>query len=683
LSIQQSMLTGESLPADKDVRPHGDQEATGPDAPNLVFLGTSVVSGAGTALALATGPNTIFGDIATRLGSRTPETEFERGLRRFSLLILRTTVVLVLFILMMGIAFKHDAFESLLFAVALGVGLTPEFLPMISSVALTQGALRMSRDHVIVKHLPAIQDFGSIDILCSDKTGTLTSGVMRFDRAVDPGGLASPRALTLASINSALETGIRSPLDAAILEHAPADLTGLEKVDEIPFDFERRRLSVVVETPDGNGRRLLITKGASESIIERSTAFEVDGRVHPLDAAARRASAAVHQAMSENGLRVLAVAYRWLEPRPAYSRDDEIELTLAGFVSFADPVLPDVADMLADLRRDGVAVKILTGDNELVAHHVCRQIAFDEHRIVTGDEIARIDDAALGHLAEQASVFTRVSPAQKNRIIVALKQRGHVVGFMGDGINDAPSLHAADVGISVMTAVDVAREAADVILRQPGLRVLHRGILEGRRASGNMMKYLLMGTSSNFGNMFSMAAASVFLPFLPMLPTQILLNNFLYDLAQITIPSDNVDEQYLRRPQRWDMRVIRDFMVFIGPISSIFDFVTFYVLIRVFHATETLFHTGWFVESLATQTLVLFVIRTMGSPFRSRPSRALTISTLAIVGIGVLLPATPIGTLLGFTSLPLGYVAFLVPAVVTYLLLVDVAKRQLARRLQL
>ena len=684
LSVQQSMLTGESLPADKSACAAGHDDTIGPDAPHLVFLGTSVVSGTGTALAVATGPKTMFGDIAVRLGSRVTETEFERGLRRFSLLILRTTVVLVLFILLMGIAFKHDAFESLLFAVALGVGLTPEFLPMISSVTLTQGALRMARDQVIVKHLAAIQDFGSIDILCSDKTGTLTTGVMQFDRSVDPTGAASPRPLTLASINSAFETGIRSPLDAAILQHAPADsAAGYQKIDEIPFDFERRRLSVVVEAPGGGGRRLLITKGASEPIIERSTAFETATQITPLDAVTRQACAAVDERMGEDGLRVLAVAYRWLETRATYSRDDEADLVLAGFISFADPILPDVADVLAELKRDGVAVKILTGDNDRVARHVCRRIALDEQQIVTGEDIARIDDAALGHLAEQASVFTRVSPAQKNRIILALKRRGHVVGFMGDGINDAPSLHAADVGISVMTAADVAREAADIILRQPSLRVLHRGILEGRRASGNMMKYLLMGTSSNFGNMFSMAAASVFLPFLPMLPTQILLNNFLYDLAQVTIPSDNVDESYLRRPQRWDMRVIRDFMLFIGPISSIFDFLTFYVLLHYFHASERLFHTGWFVESLATQTLVLFVIRTMGNPFRSRPSRSLMVTTLLIVGIGVALPATPMATLLGFTRLPVSYFAFLIPATLTYLVLVDVAKRQLARRLGL
>ena len=683
LSVQQSMLTGESLPADKTTAAP-NEASTGPDAPHLVFLGTSVVSGTGTAVATATGPKTMFGDIAVRLGSRAPDTEFENGLRRFSSLILRTTVVLVLFILLVGIAFKHNAFESLLFAVALGVGLTPEFLPMISSVTLTQGALRMAKDQVIVKHLPAIQDFGSIDVLCSDKTGTLTSGVMQFDRAVDPTGAPSPRPLTLASLNAHFETGIRSPLDAAILGQPVADVTGYRKLDEIPFDFERRRLSVVVEAPGTtDGRRLLITKGASEPIIERSIAFETAGQVHPFDAPARAACAAVHEAMSEDGLRVLAVAYRWLEPRAAYSRGDEADLVLAGFVSFADPVLPDAADVLAELKRDGVMVKILTGDNERVARHVCRAIALDGQQIVTGDDIARIDDAALGHLAEQASVFARVSPAQKNRIILALKRRGHVVGYMGDGINDAPSLHSADVGISVMTAADVAREAADVILRQPGLRVLHRGILEGRRASGNLMKYLLMGTSSNFGNMFSMAAASAFLPFLPMLPTQILLNNFLYDLAQVSIPSDNVDDAYLRRPQRWDMRVVRDFMLFIGPISSIFDFLTFYVLLHYFYAQASLFHTGWFVESLATQTLVLFVIRTMGNPFRSRPSRALTVTTLAIVAVGAALPLTPLGTLLGFTRLPLSYVAFLIPATVAYLAIVDVAKRQLVSRLGL
>jgi Mg2+-importing ATPase len=378
---------------------------------------------------------------------------------------------------------------------------------------------------------------------------------------------------------------------------------------------------------------------------------------------------------------VLAVAYRWLDVKPAYDRADEAELILAGYASFADHVLPDAAEMLADLKRDGVTVKILTGDNERVARHVCAAVALDDKQIVTGDGIAHLDDSALGHVAEQASVFARVSPAQKDRIIAALKRRGHVVGYMGDGINDAPSLHTADVGISVMTAADVARDAADVILGEASLRVLHRGILEGRRASGNMMKYLLMGTSSSFGNMFSMAAASIFLPFLPMLPTQILLNSFLYDVAQLTIPGDNVDEDYLRRPQRLDMRVIRDFMLFIGPISSLFDFLTFYVLLRFFHAAQAEFHTGWFIESLATQTLVLFVIRTMGNPLTSRPSKALTATTLTVVATGLLLPATPLAQWLGFTGLPLSYFLFLIPTTLVYLALVEAAKRVLVRHL--
>jgi Mg2+-importing ATPase len=680
LSVQQSMLTGESLPADKQASASGAPvNATDPNAPGLVFLGTAVISGTGIAVALNTGRQTIFGGIAARLGDREPESEFERGLRHFSALILRTTVVLVLFILVVGIALKHDAFETLLFAVALGVGLTPEFLPMIVSVTLTQGAVRMARDQVIVKHLPAIQNLGSIDVLCSDKTGTLTSGVMQADAIVDPYGVASPRPFDLAAVNSALQTGIRSPLDAAIAAHGPSGVEAFRKIDEVPFDFERRRLSVVVEPRDEAGKRLLITKGAPESVLPLATALEAGGAVTRMDEALRQKCADVHSRLSAEGRRVLAVAYRWLPARDAYSRDDEQDLVLAGFVSFADPVLPDVADVLSELRRDGVTVKILTGDHDLVARHVCRSIGIDEARIVTGDDIERLDDAALGHVVEQANVFTRVAPAQKNRIILALKHRGHVVGYLGDGINDAPSLRAADVGISVMSATDVARDTADVILGRPSLAVLHRGILEGRRASGNMMKYLLMGTSSNFGNMFSMAAASVFLPFLPMLPTQILLNNFMYDVAQITIPSDNVDRAYLNRPQRWDLHIIRQFMLVIGPISSLFDFLTFFVLLRVFAAGEREFHTGWFVESLATQTLVLFVIRTMGSPLASRPSGALTATTLAIVALGLGLPATPLGVRLGFTLLPLSYLAFVGGITVTYLVLVEVVKRAIVR----
>jgi Mg2+-importing ATPase len=378
-----------------------------------------------------------------------------------------------------------------------------------------------------------------------------------------------------------------------------------------------------------------------------------------------------------DGFRVLAVAYRALRNHREFSLDDESSLILAGFLAFSDPPTPDAAESLAALKRDGVQVKILTGDHDLVARHICGQVGLENPEIVLGDELDQMSDPALGHMAEQATVFARVSPMQKLRIISALRRRGHVVGYMGDGINDAPSLHAADVGISVPSAVDVARDAADIILLQPGLSILHRGILEGRRASGNVLKYLLMGTSSNFGNMFSMAAASVFLPFLPMLSTQILLNNFMYDAAQITIPTDNVDEAYLRSPRPWDMRLIRNFMIFIGPISSIYDFLTFYVMLHYFHAGEALFHTGWFVESLATQTLVLFVIRTMGNPLRCRPSGALAFTTVAIVAIGMLLPFSPLAAVLGFTPLPAPFFAFLAAATLTYLLLVEIAKRRL------
>jgi Mg2+-importing ATPase len=576
--------------------------------------------------------------------------------------------------MVVNLALHRPAFESLLFAVALAVGLTPEFLPMITAVTLSRGAVRMARVKVIVKRLPAIQNFGSIDVLCSDKTGTLTAGEMTLDRALDAAGAACERPFELAYLNSSFETGIKSPLDAAILARGGVDPGGYLKRDEIPFDFERRRLSVVLEREH---ERWLICKGAPESILAEATAYESCGATLPLDEAVRARCHALFEALSADGLRVLAVAVRRLPARDAYRADDERELTLAGFLTFRDPPLADARDAVEALGRDGVRIKILTGDNELVARHVCAEVGLDVREIVLGSDLDRLSDAALGHVAEQTTVFARVSPAQKNRILIALKQRDHVVGYLGDGINDAPSLHAADVGIAAAHAVEVAREAADIVLVEPGLRVLHKGIIEGRRAFGNVMKYLLMGTSSNFGNMFSMAGASLFLPFLPMLPTQILLNNFLYDLAQVTIPTDRVDESYVRKPQRWDVRVIRNFMLGIGPLSSIYDFLTFFALLWVFRASEPQFHTGWFVESLATQTLVLFVIRTTGNPLRSRPSLPLALTTIAIVIVGAALPFSPLAHLLGFTPLPASFFAFLAGVTVTYLLLVEAVKRRL------
>ena len=664
LHLQQAALTGESMPAEK--------------APGeTVYLGTSVVSGTALAEVTATGRATAFGDIAARLSDRPPETEFERGTRQFALLITRTVLFLVLFVVLASLALHRPPFESLLFAVALAVGLTPEFLPMITTVTLAQGALRMARRKVIVKHLAAIEDFGSMDVLCSDKTGTLTGGEMTLETSLDPLGTPSPRPLARAWLNSVHETGIASPLDAAILRHGAPDAAEGRKLDEIPFDFERRRLSVVVEDgSDGDAPRL-VTKGAPEPILALCEAWELASERRPLDADARAQCEATWRRLSEHGARVLAVAERVVPRQTRYTVTDERELTLVGFIAFSDPPAKGVAEALAALRRDGVRVKILTGDGELVARHVCGQVGLDAGRIVLGEELERTGDVALAAVAERVDVFARVSPTQKTRLILALKSRGHVVGFLGDGINDAPSLHTADVGISVANAVDVAKDAADIILMERNLDVLHAGILEGRRAFANIMKYLLMGTSSNFGNMFSMAAAVLFLPFLPMLPTQILLNNFLYDISQVTIPTDAVDPEFLAGPQRWDIGVIRRFMLWIGPISSLYDFATFGALLWVFRADEPLFHTGWFVESLATQTLVLFVIRTARSPLRSRPSAPLAVTTVLVVAAGVALPWTPVAGPLGLTPLPGGFFVFLGGATVTYLAFVEAAKRRL------
>jgi P-type Mg2+ transporter len=670
LHVQESMLTGESMPVDKQAQAGDATDAT------MVFLGTSVVSGSATATVLATGAKTAFGDIATRLGTRAPETEFDRGIKQFGSLIMKAVFGLVLFILVVRIGTHRSAFESLLFAIALAVGLTPEFLPMITSVTLARGAVAMSRHKVIVKHLSAIQNLGSIDILCSDKTGTLTRGILAFDSSCDALGGASDRPLFFARLNSKFETGIRSPLDTAILEREEtSEAGGYVKIDEIPFDFERRRLSIVAECA---GQRCLVTKGAPEGLLTCVTRYaSAAGAPLPLTDEARAACRATYESLSARGFRVLAVATRTVAVCPGYSAADESELVLIGFVAFADPPLADAKAALSSLKADGVDVKILTGDNELVTRHVCAEVGLDVTKMILGSEVEAMNDLALAHVAERTTVFARMSPAQKNRVILALKQRSHVVGYLGDGINDAPSLHAADVGISVASAVDIARDAADILLLERSLQVLHRGILEGRRAFGNVTKYLLMGTSSNFGNMFSMAGASIFLPFLPMLPTQVLLNNLLYDLAQVTIPTDNVDPEVVKKPQRWDIRTIRNFTLVIGPISSLYDFLTFFVLLHWFHAGEVLFHTGWFVESLATQTLVIFVIRTPRNPLTSRPSLPLVLTTAAIVLVGVGLPYSPLARLLGFQPLPAGYFLFLLGSTVTYLLVVELAKRYL------
>ena len=676
LHVQQAALTGESVPAEKEPADRPDGASLGADAPHLVFLGTSVVAGTATALVFATGRATAFGDVAETIAERPPPTELERGIDAFARLIMRTVVFLVLFVLLAGVVSGRAPLQSLLFGLALAVGLTPEFMPMIMTVTLARGAVRMASRGVIVKHLPAIEDFGSMTVLLSDKTGTLTTGEMAVVSALDAFGREVERPFLLAYLNSALETGLRSPLDAAILQHRTIDMASYRKLDEIPFDFERRRSCIAVAHADG---RQLVVKGAPESVIPECTAYERNGATEIFDASTREACTRAHEALAERGLRVLAVAWRALPERERYASADETELVLAGFVAFADPIVPGVAQSLRALALDGIDVKILTGDNERVARNVCAQVGIDGDRLAMGEDIDALGEAALGILAERTCVFARVSPAQKHRIVLALKARNQVVGFLGDGINDAPSLHAADVGISVVNAVDVARDAADIILGERNLDLLHAGVVEGRKAFANVMKYLLMGTSSNFGNMFSMAAGAVFLPFLPMLPTQILLNNFLYDLAQTTIPTDNVDPEQIRRPRRWNIATIRNFMLVVGPISSAYDFLTFFVLIRWLHASEALFHTGWFVESLATQTMVLFVIRTAGNPLRSRPSLPLAATVLAVVVAGLAIPALPFAADFGFVALPPVFYAFLAGATGTYLLVVQFAKRRFMR----
>ncbi|MFL6414312.1 MAG: magnesium-translocating P-type ATPase [Bryobacteraceae bacterium] len=676
LFVQQSSLTGESLPVEKIVD-STKGSSDDPNASHMVFLGTAVVSGTGTAIVSATGSGTVFGAIASRLAERHPETEFETSLRRFGLLIMRVVFFLVVFLITVSIALHRDPFESLLFAIALAVGLTPEFLPMITSVTLAREAVEMAKSKVIIKRLPAIQNLGSIDVLCSDKTGTLTIGVMKLSRSIDCFGRDSDHVLFLARVNSEFEMGIHNPLKEAILATPCDENAAYTKCGEIPFDFERRLISIVVE--DERGQRMMITKGAPESVLERCTSFWTEAGHQPFSAEARLASRAIFTSLSSEGFRTLAVAFNDVGRREDYSRHDEANLVLAGYVAFEDPVRWDVSQTVSALKEDGVQLKILTGDNELVTKHICNQVGLDTSDVVLGEDLAKMTDSALDHVVEQTSVFARVSPAQKNRIILALRRRSHVVGYLGDGVNDAPSLHTADVGISVDTATDVAREAADIILVEPGLDVLHAGIVQGRRASGNVLKYLLMSTSSNFGNMLSMAGASLFLPFLPMLPTQILLNNFLYDLSQVTIPTDTVDPIYLQSPQRWNMSLIQKFMVVIGPVSSVFDFITFFVLLHYFRASERQFHTGWFVESLATQTLVLLIIRTSGSAIKSRPSWPLLFSILAVVFIALLIPITPVAAALGFTPLPLRFFGFLLACTAAYLGSVEFAKRRIFR----
>ena len=545
---------------------------------------------------------------------------------------------------------------------------------MIVSVTLARGAIRMAKAQVIVKRLGAIHDLGSMDVLCTDKTGTLTEAKIRLARQVALSGADSERVLDLAWLNSHFQAGLRNPLDTAIVESGPPRGAGWAKIDEVPFDFQRRRVSVLVEH---EGRRLLITKGAPEDVIKLASRYEEPGKPEllPLDDAARTRAAKVFEGLSADGFRALGVAWRELEPdRTGATVADERDLVFAGFVVFFDPPKASAGAAIAALGAKGVGVKILSGDNERVTQHVCAELGIPITGLLTGTEIEALSDEALAARLEETNLFCRVTPAQKNRIILGLRHRGHVVGFLGDGINDAPSLHTADVGISVDSAVDVAKDAADIILLRQDLGVLERGVTEGRRAFGNIMKFIMMAMSSNFGNMFSMAGATLILPFLPMLPVQILLNNLLYAVSEMPIPLDEVDSEITEKPEHWDMRFIRNFMLVLGPVSSVFDFLTFGLLLLVFHANEALFQTGWFIESLATQVLVIFVLRTRRNPLRSRPHPLLATTSVAVVVLAVVLPFTPLGAWFGFAPPSAAFLLAIAGLTVSYLLLAQGAK---------
>jgi len=701
LFVSQGSLTGESIPIEK----HASQAGAAPTSPlefaAIAFLGTSVESGSATAVVVATGNHTYLGSMAASLQVEPPATAFDRDISRFTWLLLKFMLVMVPIVFVINGLTKGSWRDAFFFALAVAVGLTPEMLPMIVAVCLAKGAVAMGKKQVIVKRLDAIQNLGAMDVLCTDKTGTLTQDRVVLERYCDLALRDSEAVLALAYTNSHFQTGLKNALDRAVLAHeathAHARVPDLVRIDEIPFDFQRRIMSVVVRTPAG--KDMIISKGAPEAIFSRCVSFELDGARRPLDAARVEDMKREYDRLSADGFRVLALATKEAEPRVggpggavAYGAADERDLVLQGYVAFLDPPKPSCSAAIAALRSHGVLVKVITGDNEVVARKVCRDVGLTVDAVLLGADVERMTDEQLAGAAEATALFARVSPAHKQRIIKALQARKHVVGFMGDGINDAPALHAADVGISVDTAVDIAKAAADMILLEQSLLVLDEGVLEGRKVFANISKYIRMGASSNFGNMFSVLGASILVPFLPMLPIQILANNLLYDLGQASIPTDNVDPELIQNPRPWDIKALTRFILFIGPCSSIFDYTTYFVMLYGFGCWDvstaavaahsaSVFQTGWFVESLVTQGIIIHVIRTNKIPFlQSRASRSVMAVGLLVIGVGVGLPFTPVGRYLGLTALPPTYHALLILTAACYLVLTQSVKSWLLRR---
>ena len=678
LFINQSSLTGESVPVEK-LTVNTQPKAKDPlGMENLCFLGSNVASGTGSGVVVQTGKDTYFGSLARSIVGQRELTSFDKGITQFTWLMIGFMAIMVPLVFLINGISKHNWLEAFLFAMAVAVGLTPEMLPMIVTVNLSNGALAMSKKKVIVKRLNSIQNFGAMDVLCTDKTGTITEGRIVLVRHIDVQGNESDRVLEMAYLNSYFQTGLNNLMDVAILDfrNLETDLKVAElynKIDEIPFDFNRKRMSVILEDKADNHN--LICKGAVEAVLPCCTRVEIDGEILDRTPEHDEHRAKRVEELNAQGFRVVALAYRVIPHAPdvpTYSVRDENDMILLGFLAFLDPPKKTAGEALSKLGELHVNTKILTGDNEIVSKYICSHVGLGIENILLGPDIEDMDDKDLEESVEKITIFARLSPAHKERIIHALQKKGHVVGFMGDGINDAPALRAADVGISVNSAVDIAKESSDIILLETNLMVLRDGVLEGRRVFGNITKYIKMAASSSFGNMFSLIGASAFLPFVPMLPIQVLTNNLLYDFSQVAIPTDNVDKEWLTKPRKWAIGEIRRFLIYIGPISSVFDYATYFLMLFVFKAwaDPALFHTGWFVESLFTQTMIIHVIRTHKIPFlQSRSSLALLISSLAVVGVGFYLPYSPLAPALGFVPLPAMYWVYLTIMMLCYILI--------------
>ncbi|MDD4874548.1 MAG: magnesium-translocating P-type ATPase [Dehalococcoidales bacterium] len=681
LFINQSSLTGESFPVEKISEVVASAKRSPTELINIAFMGSSVVSGTGLGVVIKTGLFTQFGEISRKLATITVASSFDKGIHKFTWLMIRFMVVLVLLIFGINAFNKGNIIEAFLFALSVAVGLTPEMLPMLVAINLSKGAIAMSKKDVIIKRLNAIQNFGAMDVLCTDKTGTLTLDKIMLEKHCDVVRKEDDDVLRFAFINSFYQTGLKNILDRAILKHEKLVVKQYKKIDEVPFDFSRKLMSVVIEN---DNQHRIIVKGAPEEVYKRCSSFELDGDVLEMDAGNLLLLELKNEYnnLSAEGFRVLAIAYKdFDQPKDKYTKDDEQGLILKGYIAFLDPPKPSAKKTIETLKSLGIDFKVLTGDNDLVTKKICDEVGLDVQGFATGEEVEKASDTELRELVKMTTVFARLSPLQKERVIHALHDNNHIVGYLGDGINDAPALKSADVGISVNNAVDIAKETADIILLKKNLLVLVDGVIEGRKTFGNILKYIKMGASSNFGNMFSMMGASLFLPFLPMLPIQILLNNLLYDISQIAIPSDEVDKEYLIKSRPWNIGYIKKFMLFIGPVSSIFDFTTFAVLWFIFHARQPLFNTGWFLESLCTQTLVIHIIRTGKIPFiESKPSQFLMFTSIYIVTIGIILPFLPIGKYFGFVQPPPLYFLVLFVIVAVYLFAVQFVKSWFIKR---